>query len=305
VFAGLAALANDALAHRGGVLRLLITGPSVVPEHRFVSLASADATEEPTWPRLVIDYELPPPVLTVSDHGDNTGATATITITQPEAINTVLVQPFSGELGSGQGWTNAGSRTGEGTLALALAAGHYFGCVSSVHGGHEQISPVCYFTVSDGLESIHTRCLVAAQARIRLLALEGMDPQRVIIEKLPVGRNLAGGAGLPAIVVSPHRAAMPPTAGTNSCDDVGYQVLISIFDRDNQEPSLAANLERHFLWRQQIARAFRNQRLPGVPEVINAEVDSIEGLGEEAWKRELMATPLVIRFTSRERRGFT
>jgi hypothetical protein len=158
--------------------------------------------------------------------------------------------------------------------------------------------------VTDGLESIHTRCLAAAQARIRLLALDEMDAQRVVIEKLPVARNLPGGVGLPAIVLSPQRAAMPVTAGTNSSDDVSYHVLVTILDRDNQEPTLAAHLERHFRWRQQIARAFRNQRLPGVPEVINAEVEPADGPHEEAWKREWMATSMLIRFISREQRGF-
>ena len=142
------------------------------------------------------------------------------------------------------------------------------------------------------------------QARVRLLGLDGLADGQVVIEKVSAGRNLASAVGLPAVVISPHRSAMPADAGTNSSDDVRYDVLVAIFDRDNQEPTLVENLDRHLLWRQRIARAFRNQRLAGVPEVINAEVEPAEGLLDEAWKRELMASAVLLRFTSRETRGF-
>jgi Rps23 Pro-64 3,4-dihydroxylase Tpa1-like proline 4-hydroxylase len=97
----------------------------------------------------------------------------------------------------------------------------------------------------------------------------------------------------------------PPDAGTNALDDVHYDVIVTIFDRDNQEPTLAENLDRHLLWREQISRSFRNQRLTGVPEVINAAVEPAEALVEEAWKHELMVSALLLRFTSRETRGFS
>ena len=134
------------------------------------------------------------------------------------------------------------------------------------------VSSVVYFVVTDGLDSLHNRCLAAAQARVRMLALAGLTNDNVLVRKVPIDRNLAGGdgSGLPAVVLSPRRAAMPNTTGTNGLDDVQYDVLIVIFDRDNQEPTFELNLDRHLLWREQIARAFRNQRLIGVPQIINA-----------------------------------
>ena len=63
-------------------------------------------------------------------------------------------------------------------------------------------------------------------------------------------------------------------------------------------------LDRQLLWRQQISRAFRNQRLPGVPEVINSAVEPDDGPHEHGWKHELFNTALRLRFTSREPRGF-
>jgi hypothetical protein len=243
-----------------------------------------------------------PPHLSVADHGDNSGATATIEGAAIGSGNEIFVRDFEGDFGS-TSWTSAASLIGNGSSLLALATGHYFGYAQSTALGGTAASNVVYFAVTDGLESIHTRCLTAAQARIRLLGLEGLANAAVVVEKLPLTRNLATDVGLPAILLSPQRSAMPPGDGTNVLDDVRYDVLVTVVDRDNQEPTLQANLDRHLLWRQQIARAFRNQRLPGVPEIINAEVEQADALVEEAWKRELMTSSVLLRFTSRETRG--
>jgi len=243
------------------------------------------------------------PRLAVADHADNTGATATIGAAALGSTNVVYVQGFDGEFAT-RAWDAAGSVTNNGNLALSLAAGHYFAYVASSFGGTAVVSSVVYFVVTDGVEALYARCLAAVQARIRLLALSGLPNANVAIKKLPLERNTGGSGALPAIVLSPHRSAMPPEGGTNSLDDVSYDVLVAIFDRDNQEASLELNLDRHLLWREQIARAFRNQRLSGVPEVINAAVEPAAGVLDEAWKQELMVSALLLRFTSRETRGF-
>jgi len=301
VFDSLTGLAVDAVAHRAAKLELIVVGPDT-NDTRLLTVYSSEEGTPANRPRLVINY-VAPPQLAINDHGDGSGATATVSGAESDSTTTILLRTFNGEPGDGS-WTQAGAIDGNGTVELMLPAGHYFAyAISAVESIHV-LSRVAYFVVSDGLESIHTRCLTAVQARIRLLSLDGVANERVVIEKVPTGRNLSAGSGLPAIVLSPERAAMPASAGTNGADDVHYDVLVAILDRDNQEPTLAANLDRHLLWRQQIARAFRNQRLPGVPEVINSEVEPAEGLLDEAWKRELMASALRLRFTSRETRGF-
>lgn len=247
-----------------------------------------------------------PPTLAVVDAADSSGAVATIADSAPGTTNQVFVQPFSGDEGVGA-WQLAGARTGDGDVPLALAPGHYFAVAVSSAAGAAAVSGVVYFVVTDGVESLHARCLGAVQTRIRLLALPGLAAASVVVRKLPLGRCVGpeGDVELPAIVLSPRRAMTPPDAGTNALDDVHYDVIVTIFDRDNQEPTLAENLDRHLLWREQISRSFRNQRLTGVPEVINAAVEPAESLVEEAWKHELMVSALLLRFTSRETRGFS
>ncbi len=304
VFSGLAILAADAVANRAGVLDAILIGPEVGTADQYYEAFGSDWVEAAERPLLVVDYTAQPS-LSVADHGDDTGTTATISLSEPDAENTVYLQQFSGD-GSIGPWQMAGTRTGDGDVELSVPAGHYFAYVASAGDTLTMVSGVVYFVVTDGALALHARCLDAVQARIRALALPDLDDARVIVQKFPTDRNLVGdeGVGLPAVVVSPRRAAMPPTVGTNGFDDVHYDVLVTIFDRDNQEPTLVADLDRQLLWREQIARAFRNQRLTGVPEIINAEVDPVEELSKDGWKHQLMISNLLLRFTSRESRGF-
>ncbi len=299
-FPDVTAFVIDALAFRSGSLELLVSGNESVASE-FVNIHTSNDPLPAKRPLLEIEY-VAPPELSMVDHADGSGATATITSVEPLANTLLYLRAFSGELGTGD-WTAAGSFDPTGELSLVLVPGHYLAYAVSSASGVQTVSDVVYFTVTDGLESIHSRCLAAVQARIRLLALEGVAPQRVIIEKVPVARNLAP-ENLPTIIVAPKRAAMPAEAGTNGLDDVHYDVLVALVDRDNQQPTDVAQLDRQLLWRQQIARAFRNQRLPGVPEVINSAVEPDDGPHEHGWKHELFNTAIRLRFTSREPRGF-
>jgi hypothetical protein len=302
-FPTLANLVVDAIQNRGGVLHLLVRGPEESSGTKLFGGNSSDSASASSRPKLTVNY-VGPPTLAIVDNGDGSGATATIGGSEPGSHNVVYTQRFSGDLESAS-WQVAGTRSGDGQIELALSTGHYFALATSTQGGITVASSVAYFVVTDGVEALHSRCLAAAQARIRLLALAGVENDRVVVRKVPLGRNLGGGGlELPAIVLSPRRTDMPPTSGTNGADDVHYDVLVAIFDRDNQEPTFQLQLDRHLLWREQIARAFRNQRLAGVPEVINAAVEPAEGLLDDAWKHELAVSALLVRFTSRETRGF-
>jgi len=299
-FNALTNLAIDSLELRSALLSLLVVGPEVT-NSTFVNFRPSEYEIPEERPRLTVTYAAPR--LTVVDHADGSGATATLSGAADGSNNQLFMQSFQGELADGE-WASAGSLMGNGDVTLDLPPGHYFAQAVSTLGTLLRATPVVYFVVSDAQESIHTRCAAAVQARIRLLALSGVSSEQVVIEKVPAIRNRQGADAFPAIIITPQRTAMPTVAGTNGRDDVQYDVLVAMIDRDNQEPTLTANLDRHLLWRQQVARAFRNQRLLGVPEVINSEVEPAEGLLDDAWKRELMASALLLRFTSREPRGF-
>jgi len=251
------------------------------------------------------------PVLSVADNGDGSGAIATIDGASSTARVTVWVASFSGQLGSAA-WESAGNLAGNGNLPLTIPLGHYFGYASALDAdGGSSASPVDYFTVTDAAQAIAYQCLAAAQARIQSLSLPNLDNANVIVRKLPIDRYLGPGqpTGLPAILLTPVTEQMPPLEGVNAKDDVTYGVLCTIVDADNQEPTLSANLPQYTLWRQSIARAFRNQRLYGVTSpdgsnpIINAFVEPADQLIPAAWTANLYASAMLLRFVSREARG--
>lgn len=243
------------------------------------------------------------PVLSVEDNGDNTGATATLTGGHASATNTLKVQRWIGEIGTGE-WSTSASRTGPGTLSLSLSAGLYWARCDSAYGGEAVVSNLVYFAVTTGAGSVHYQCLVAAQARIRGLELPGIADDSVLTRKLPLDRQIGPDfkPKLPCVLLTPMGVEqMNPRAGTNVRDDVGYPVLCSILSADNQKLELTD--DRELKWRERIARAFRNQRLPGVSEVYTTVVEPTSIIVPDGWLKNVWAQGLILRFISREVRG--
>lgn len=90
------------------------------------------------------------PSLTVADNGDDTGATATISGSTAGATNTVRVAAFT-RTARTLAWADAGSISGDGTVALSLAGGvEYLAIVISELGDMVEVSDLVGFAVTSG-----------------------------------------------------------------------------------------------------------------------------------------------------------
>lgn len=245
------------------------------------------------------------PTLAVADLANGTGALATISGGDSLAVNTIYAQPFSGELGAGV-WSPIGSRVGDGNLTLSLAVGFWWVRCQAVTAGGAAESNLVYLRVTSGVEAVMERILLAVQARVRSLALDGVDLNSILVRKVAWDRDLGAGATFswPTIQISPlEQETMSPKAGTNLMDDVGYPVQVAMLSLDQQDQ--AAFRARYLKWREQIARAFRQQRLPGVPEVYSCAVEPNSIVDDAIWLRQqIWAGLLLLRFITREPRGF-
>jgi hypothetical protein len=243
--------------------------------------------------------------LSVIDNQDGTGATATITGSAPSAANQVWIQTVSGDLGAAD-WILGGSRTGDGAVGLELEIGYYWAHCASQLGPASTTSNLVYFRVSRGSDPVLYRCLLATRARIQGLALPGITGTHVVIQKVASDRDLGAGQAqeFPAILISPVGGEqIPAVDSTNLRDEVVYPVLVTILAADNQNQ--IANFPLYLQLREAIARAFRNQALPGVDEVYQCEVISRDIVSAEAFFRHnLFLSALVLQFRAREPRGF-
>jgi hypothetical protein len=229
---------------------------------------------------------------------------ATISGTDSGDTTIVYAERIRDDLATGS-WVFAGSRVGDGTVNLALATGHYFAMAQTLTDSGYATSPVVHLVVTDGADDIQDQILEAAKARIELLSL-GVESVTIVKKVMPE-RDFGAGKEfpIPAVVLWPLNEISPPEAGLNEVDDVTYTVACVILQADNQKTGITDANRDHFLWRQKIAKAFRNQRLPGVASVIRVAVQPGDVSSDEAWKDGWFASALLLKFTSRQSRGLT
>ena len=241
-------------------------------------------------------------VVTWADDADGTGLTATIAGGGGSETHTAYYCPISGDINDGSDWVSVTPAVGDGAIDVDCETGHFFVYVSSSSAG---LSSVVYMTATSGTTSVHYRCLTSIQARIQLLELTGVDSDSVVIRKLNSTRGTDDGSGLafPLVVISPLGAeTISQNMGTNKRDDVGYPTLVSFLSADNQD--LVTNQERYLKWREDVSRAFREQRLPNVGEVYKSVVQPGPIASPQAfWDAGLYHGSIVIRSLSRETRG--
>jgi hypothetical protein len=208
--------------------------------------------------------------------------------------------------GIGMTWTLAGSRTGDGTIPLTIgnsqsvpALGLFLWYVQSTSGGNQSISNPVFQALTDQTTSVHYRCLQGLQQRVYAANLSGISTSQIMIMDMP--RQWEGLDNLPNIRISPI-GKEGQVGYLNNRDDIEYPCLVAIVDRANQDQ--VTNLPRNLLWRQKIFRAFRNQPLLGVPEIINTHVDPDYVINPEQFNlRNLWYSAILFKPVSREVRG--
>lgn len=232
-----------------------------------------------------------PTTLAIADHAATpTGAVATIAGTSGGA-NTVFVQSADPN-GVPPSWSAAGTRTGDGTVALSLNPGFYWAYALT---DPATLSPVTYFRVTDGLAAVSVRCF--ASVRARLLALALPCTARVYDYQHAEDPNVTK----PCTVLVPENAAQTDEGALNGRDDYGNPVRVlvrdGVFRWDNSKR------DEFLRWRQAIIRTFLNQRLPGVPESVRNKVEMGSLIHPPEGKGGDVVMELVIRCITREVRG--
>ncbi len=228
--------------------------------------------------------------LAVADIGDGTGATATITSSSGGA-NVVYYQLVTTVVGAGS-WTSGGSRTGDGAVTLSLGLGYYFAyCLT----GGTVISNLCYFQVTDSADAVMTKCFNAVVATLTLL---NKPFTQLIIDSQYEGEQPT--VNYPCTVVSSEDVSQTDEAVVNARDDIGNPVYLQIMIHCVKFDNTIKNTLRKY--RQDVFRAFNNQRLSGVTESIVNKVEFGE-IAHVKGDTPHARSELTIRCITREVRG--
>lgn len=240
--------------------------------------------------------------LVITDSGDGTGGSAAVSGTNVAAANTLYSAAFTGEMGA-QSWTLVGTRTGDGSIAIAspspVPLGFYLWRLDSVFGGATTVFS-SYQNLSDATAAFHKRILDAVAVRINSLGLAGLASADVREKWLP---RVLPRAARPTVLVCPGDGESFPGVLTGK-DDVGLPVTVGIVYPTGDDE--AAGIAEVALWRQKILRALEYQRLSGVPEVLNAIPERARIIDQGAFVQNKQAVGSIgVRFVLRWTRGLT
>lgn len=132
-----------------------------------------------------------------------------------------------------------------------------------------EISPLYVQMVTNAAEdSLHERILQGVYSKALTLGYPGIKTLKRV--DLPAETEIERSDGLPALFISTFRIQATYTDMVNGHDDTGFPVLFMYAFpdalKDGPDPVVT-------LWQQITRRAFRSQRVPGVPESYNATVE--------------------------------
>lgn len=240
-----------------------------------------------------------PVVLSVSDNANNTGGIGTVSGVGTTDTTTVYYSPWNGEM-KAYSWTSGGFRTGNGNVPLALQSQHYqFMAISVTAGGATSFSPLVYQNFSDGSLPIHSRILDGLKIRHDSIGLAWLPQSKVLKRWVPKIWE----------VVSPPAVAICPVGAEDYIDaeevigqdDPRYPSVIALILKTNADGTSMIN--EGLDWRVKVSKAIRNQRLPGVPEVMLNYIKPLDIVHPEAFKMGYLVSVIMFQSRVRERRG--
>lgn len=237
-------------------------------------------------------------MFTTADNADGTGLTATIAGGLVGDAHSLAAYSFSGAVGN-LSLAATGTRSGNGTIALALAVGTYLFVLTT--NGAVTAAPQ-FASATSGDPSYQEEIQLLVLAKIQSLPLTGLLAAEMTNGKQPLPETLTDDKG---VLVSTLAEVIERKY--NSHDDVGYGVLITCFIKNSQNNN-TANLGSHLSWREIIRRAF-NQTPTNVP-IVHPRLVSLTIEPAAPWifnpeaflKHHLDAASLVLRVKLRELR---
>lgn len=246
--------------------------------------------------------------LIVAD-SNNALATATVTGGTTGRTAQLFYQLRSAQVGP-VSWTSGGTAVFDGTGTASISVtpsgsyGRYSWLAVQLDAGGTNVTNFSqsYFRplVDPVYRSVWDRCTFNTKETIDGLILDGIPTTKTVAAWWPkILRNMSPAP--PAILIAPFASEDYPNTGVNDEDDVGYPVIVVMVDKINNDS--AANMSRDLLWREQISRVLRFQRLAGVPEIYNAQIQPDVVVHPDAYANGLLVSTLLFRFVSREPRG--
>ena len=245
--------------------------------------------------------------LSIADNIDGSGATCTITGSDSGTTNTLYTVALASYTPTPTVplWSAAANRTGDGTVTLPNI-GYYFAYCQGTVNSQTAFAPPQPYLASISGDAVLDRCMSAMQGKVRGLSLLGgsvsppgaLSPGQVYV-KAAIDLNKLK-VQLPAVFVTPG-GTESVEGMVSGMDDIGYPIAVTIVDRWSS--SYTPPAATYYKWREQIFRALRFQRLPGVNEVYTVKPEPRAIVEWKTLEFNTFYSGLLFRAISREGRG--
>lgn len=240
--------------------------------------------------------------ITWTDAANGTGGAVTVTGADASTV-TVTAQAVDATGLRTPSWVVVGSRTGDGSVTVALSPGYYWLHATGEVSGQPALSNLVYAYVTDDADSLASRCVDALAARLAGLVMAsdvGVSVPNTRIYK----RVLPAPDGLfqyPCVILTHEGNREGQEGTTNNKDDISYPINVWVCDRHGTD--YEAKRKTWLNWRQQVFRALRNQRLAGVTESLTVKVEPMLVFDPKLPAYQEVILGFVARCLCREMRG--
>ena len=196
------------------------------------------------------------PSLTVADQADGTGATATVSGGDATATHTVKYAAYGST-----SWTEGGSRTGNGTVDLAITTlGYYWAVCEAEENGATAVSAPVAFAVTAGTESLLEQVMDAVAAELNGLGLtDSADASIAAAVEIPPDFDSVTTA---CVKIFPDTAPLDVEPGT--ANRGVYRVHVALC----QEATTSAQENNLMLNREKIQDRLVGSRLSGLSSAV-------------------------------------
>src|SRR3990167_299642 len=125
------------------------------------------------------------PTITYADAGNGSGGTVTVADATALTTNTIYASSWAGGFVA-QTWASYGSRSGNGTVAVAVANGYWsFHCLSALAGEISVLSTIIGGVATSGSDAIFKAILDATVARLQAMTFSGLSGSAIVVRKIP------------------------------------------------------------------------------------------------------------------------
>lgn len=237
-----------------------------------------------------------PITLTITDSEDGTGIA---TIAGSTGTNNLYQATWSGTMGVDISWTLAGTRSGDGTIALT-GTGLYIWRLDNQGAP----SAFIYQSITDAdADGIVQQLLDYVGTTVQSLALSGISSVNVIKRWIPRALRQAEARSLPKVIVCPWDRFSFPGVLTGK-DDIGVPIIVVFIAALNQDND--ADIDRNNTWLWRTLSAFRFQAPGGVSASFgcyNCVPEAGPILDSNWFDKNLYVSSLAFRFITRTPRG--